>query len=125
MIYYTLNKETGIVETTFEGEISSQEMIEYINSVREDKELPQTLRIFSDATRAKLKERFGIKNLKQFLKENKFMLEQKEFVYDGFLISKPFETALVMLYKEFNKFENYRVNVFSTKGAAITWLKQF
>ncbi|PLX15466.1 MAG: hypothetical protein C0597_08930 [Marinilabiliales bacterium] len=124
MIKYTYNKEIGILETIFEGEISSENMIEYIISIREDRELPEVLRIFSDTTNGKLKEKFGFKNLKQFLEENKITLEKKEFVYDAYLISKPFEMALGMLYKALNNYSNYKFDVFSSRKAAIDWLKK-
>jgi len=124
VIKYTYNKEIGILETIFEGEISSENMIEYIISIREDRELPEVLRIFSDTTNGKLKEKFGFKNLKQFLEENKITLEKKEFVYDAYLISKPFEMALGMLYKALNNYSNYKFDVFSSRKAAIDWLKK-
>ena len=121
MIKYKYNKETDIVETIFEGEISFKEMLDYIISIREDKELPNRLKIFSDTTKGKLKERFRSKNLKQFLDENKATLEQKEFIYDAFVISGTFEMALAMLYRELINYDNYKFNVFSTKKAAIEW----
>ena len=125
MISYSYNKETGIVETIFEGEISSENMIDYIRSIGEDKELPEILKIFSDTTRGKLKERFSIKNLRQFLAENKILMEKKSYIYDAFVISGAFEMALGMLYRELNNYKNYKFNVFSSKKAAIDWLNRF
>ena len=49
-------------------------------------------------------------------------MEKKSYIYDAFVISGAFEMALGMLYKEFNKYQNYKFNVFSTREAALNWL---
>jgi hypothetical protein len=125
MIHSYYNKKTNILETHFEGEIGIEEMFEYIVSVRENISLPQKLKIYSYASIAKFDENVNRKDLVRFLNENKITLDQKEFIYDAFVVSGAFEMALGMLYRELNKIKNYKFEVFSTKEAAINWLQGF
>ncbi len=123
MINYHFDKEDNILKVNFEGEVSVQDIIDHILWLRNNKELPQRLKILSVTTEAKRSEKVGRTELLTFLEENKISLAQREFIYDAFVISGPFETALGMLYKELNKIKNYKFNVFSSKEAAINWLK--
>jgi len=125
MIHVYYNKETDILETQFEGKIGIGEMFDYIVSVRENESLPQKLKIYSNASNAKFEGKVNRKDLVRFLAENKTTLSQKEFIYDAFVVSSAFEMALGMLYRELNKIKNYKFEVFSTKEAAINWLKRF
>ena len=124
MISSRYNNETGMLETTFEGKIALNDLKDYIISVREDKTLPKRLKIFSDASNGKFAKKVKPKELVQFLDENRITLSQKEFIYDAFVISGSIEMALGMLYKRLNKIENYKFNIFSTKEAALSWLKE-
>ena len=122
MITYNFNKSANILETRIDGFISISEVNRYIISIREDKSLPARLKILSDASKAKFSEKVTKKDLVHLLNENKIVLSKKEFIYDAFIVSTAFETALGMLYKELNEFKNYRFNIFSTKEAAYEWL---
>lgn len=125
MIHTYYNKNTGILETQFEGKIGIGEMFDYIVSVRENESLPQKLKIYSNASNAKFEGNVNRKDLVRFLDENKTTLDQKDFIYDAFVVSSAFEMALGMLYRELNKIKNYKFEVFSTKEAAIKWLQRF
>ena len=125
MVTSNFNSKTGILETKFEGKVSVKDMLDYIFSIRKNSNLPSILKIYSDATDAKFEENVSRKDLEKFLEENRITLAQKAFVYDAFVISSTFETALGMLYRELNKIENYKFEVFSTKEAAIEWLNKF
>ncbi len=124
MISSRYNNETGMLETIFEGKVAISDLKDYIISVREDKTLPKRLKIFSDASNGKFARKVKPKELVQFLEENRITLTQKEFIYDAFVISGPMEMALGMLYKRLNKIGNYKFNIFSTKEAALSWLKE-
>jgi hypothetical protein len=125
MVISKFNSKIGILETKFEGKVSVKDMLDYIFSIRKNSNLPSILKIYSDATDAKFEENVSRKDLEKFLEENRITLAQKAFVYDAFVISSTFETALGMLYRELNKIENYKFEVFSTKEAAIEWLNKF
>ncbi len=123
MINCNFDSNEGILIVEFIGEITVEELNNYIISVRENKELPQTLKILSDASKGKFAKRVGRKELLSFLEENRITSKQKETMYDAFVLSRALEMALGMLYRDFNQIENYRFNVFSTKEAALKWLK--
>lgn len=122
MITTHYNNSTKILEVTFTGDITVQEMKNYIVSLRENKDLPSKLRILSDASKAKFAERVSKNDLIDFLNENKKTLSRMEYVYDAYVITGTFETALGVLYKTLNTIKNYSFNVFSTKEAAYNWL---
>ncbi len=94
MIHTYYNKNTGILETQFEGKIGIGEMFDYIVSVRENESLPQKLKIYSNASNAKFEGNVNRKDLVRFLDENKTTLDQKDFIYDAFVVSSAFEMAL-------------------------------
>ncbi|MCB2197397.1 MAG: STAS/SEC14 domain-containing protein [Bacteroidetes bacterium] len=122
MINSKFDKAEGILFVEFVGEITADELNNYIVSVRENTELPNKLKILSDASNGKFAKKVGRKELLNFLEENKVTLSQKEAIHDAFVVSNAFEMALGMLYREFNKINNYKFNVFSTKEAALSWL---
>jgi len=125
MITYELNEETGILETKIEGNIRIEDIINYIIDVRDNKMLPEKIKIFTEASKGKLVEKVRKKELEKFLVENKKTLNQKEFIYDAFVVSEPFETALGLLYQDLIEMRNYKFKIFTTKKAAIAWLNQF
>jgi hypothetical protein len=124
MINCNFDSTEGLLLVEFTGEITVEELTTYIISVRENKELPQKLKILSDASNGKFAKRIGRKELLNFLEENRITLAKKEAIYDAFVLSSTFEMALGMLYKEFNRIKNYKFNVFSTKEAALEWLNK-
>ena len=123
MITYKFNKETGTLETTFIGEVNVKDITEYILAVSKNKTLPRKLKILSDATKGKFSIGVLPKDMAKLVDANKKSLAQREFIYDAFIVSGTFEMALGMLYKSISKTKNYRFNVFSTKEAALEWLK--
>ncbi|MCK5028928.1 MAG: hypothetical protein KAR57_04785 [Bacteroidales bacterium] len=125
MITYKFNNTTGILETTFEGKITVVELIDYIESVRDDNTLPKKLKIFSDGSNGKFATKVNPKELKQFLDINKVTLKQKDYIYDAYVVSGSVEMALGMLYKNLIRIKNYKFNIFSTKEAALDWLNKF
>ncbi len=123
MITYAFNKETGFLETTFEGEVSIKDIAEYIIMLSEDKTLPKKLKIFTDATKGKFSKGVVPKDLPKLVEANKVSLAQRDYIYDAFVLTGTLEMALGMLYKTISKTKKYKFNVFSTKEAAIKWLK--
>ncbi len=122
MITRIFNSEKGILESKFEGEISINEVTEYILSLSEDKTLPKVLKIFTDASNATFDENVVPNDLKKLVEANYKSLSVRDSIYDAFIVSKPIEMALGQLYMEFSKSENYYFNLFSTKEAAVKWL---
>jgi len=122
MITSKYNKELGLLETKFEGIISILDVVDYIKSLRENRNLPNGLKIFTDAINAGFEENINPKEIEILAKENFLNLEHFVFIYDVFVVSGAMEMALGQLYKEFSQADNYRFNIVSTKEAAIEWL---
>ncbi len=125
MISYKLNTKTGILETTFKGNISMQDIIDYISALARDKTLPQKLKILSDASKAKLAGEPELDELMRIVETNKKAVALKDGTYDAFIISGSVETALGQIYMDLSKTEKYMFKVFSTKKAALEWLNKF
>jgi len=123
MITKKFNSETGILESKFEGEITIKQVTDYILSLSEDKNLPKKLKIFSDATKGTFSENITPNDLKEIVEANYKSLAARECIYDAFIINSSIEMALGQLYMEFSKSDNYYFNLFSTKEAAVKWLK--
>jgi hypothetical protein len=125
MISFNYNKALGVLETKIEGDTSINDIIKYIIDVREHEMLSEKIKIFTDASKGKFIEKVRKNDLQRFLDENKKTLAQKELIYDAFVVSGSFETALGLLYQELIKVPNYQFKIFSTKEAAINWLNKF
>ncbi len=125
MITYTFNKNTGIVETTIKGYVSITDLIKYIESLLEDKTLPNILKIFTDASQGRFEKDIKYEELPKIVEINNKHLQQRELIYTAFIISTAMETALAELYKDISKAKNYYFKVFYTKGAALNWLNNF
>jgi len=125
MISFNYNKAIGVLETKIEGDTSINDIIKYIIDVREHEMLSGKIKIFTDASNGKFVEKVRQNELIKFLEENKKTLAQKEFIYDAFVVSGSFETALGLLYQELIEVPNYKFKIFSTKEAAINWLNKF
>ncbi|MCK5028929.1 MAG: STAS/SEC14 domain-containing protein [Bacteroidales bacterium] len=123
MITYKFNKEEGILETTFSGDVSIKDISEYILTLSKDKTLPGKLKILTDVTKGKFSEGVIPKDMTILVEANKKSLAQRDFTYDAFVVSGSFEMALGMLYQKLNKIKNYKVGIFSTKEAALKWLQ--
>jgi len=123
MINYHFDKKENVLLVKFEGEVRLEEVYRYIVEIRENKDVPQKLKILSLAEGSQFAQRLGKKELLGLLEENKKSLARRDYIYDAFVVSGPFETALGIYYRELNKIENYRFNVFSTKEAALKWLR--
>jgi len=122
MVTSEYNKVLGLLETKFEGVISILEVVNYIKSLRENKDLPSGLKIYTNALNASFDENIDPKEIEELAKENFLNLEHFVFIYDVFIVSGAIEMALGQLYKEFSQADNYRFNIVSTKEAAIEWL---
>jgi hypothetical protein len=122
MITSKYNKELGLLETRFEGIINIPEIVSYIKSLRINNNLPNGLKIYTNAVNASFGENIDPKQIEVLVKENFLNLEHFVFIYDVFVVSGAMEMALGQLYKEFSQADNYRFNIVSTKEVAIEWL---
>lgn len=123
MVVSEFNPLTGILEAKFEGSVYLKEILDYIISTKNNKELPRDLKIITDASQASYN--FSYKELQNIVIENKKSLKQYNSITDAIVVTDPNTTAISMLYQELEKTKKYKFKIFSTKEAALDWLNDF
>lgn len=121
MVITSFDQHSGILDSRFDGEVTVQEIVDYIDATRLNKSYPRVLKILTDATNAQMN--FPPAEIPQIVEANYKSLEQYELIIDGIVIDTPRETALTMLYQELAATNKYRFEVFASRDAAISWLK--
>ncbi len=121
MVLYEFNHKKGFLETKFVGEVTLTEIINYILDLKVNKEYPRILRIKTDATNAIFK--FSTNDIKRIILETDNLIEYYDVIIDAMIVSRPKTTAFSMLYKELEKNDKYKFNVFSTEDGALQWLE--
>ncbi|MCF7808982.1 MAG: hypothetical protein K9M49_04290 [Candidatus Marinimicrobia bacterium] len=121
MIDSKFNAESGLLETRLHGPVSKSEVIDYVNSLRnEDNGYPNELKIITDATSAKLG--FSRKELSDVIKTVNDHPGLYSSIKDAMIMSNPRATAYSMIVELFTKNSRYHVKIFSTQEAALKWL---
>ena len=121
MITRHINKDTGIIETTYEGIVTLQEVIDYISVLKHPEKYPRKLLILTDAVHGRF----------EFSEEEDEILAgfvrqyapSYELIKDAIIIDDPRTTAYSLLYRNAaSSIPNYRFEIFNTREAAIEWL---
>jgi len=120
MIQYHFNRDLQILEVTYEGEISADDIIKHSLYIANNKELPRTLNILTDSTKAR--HTFSLSIIKELLQYVEKSLQNYDYIKDAFIHSKPVETAYSHIFEKEKKHINYSHRIFSTRKAALNWL---
>ena len=67
MIQSYFNNKTGVLETTFSGDLNIDEVVEYVKKNNNNKDYPRFLKILTDTTTAKMQ--FGTKELDKIIEQ--------------------------------------------------------
>jgi hypothetical protein len=121
MIKYTFNEDLQILEVKYEGDIKTEDIINHGQFISKNNTLPRKLKILTDSRNVNYN--ISPDAIPELTKELKQNLTKYEFIMDAFLHSKPKETAYSILLEVEQKYNNYSHKVFTTKEAAIDWLK--
>jgi len=122
MIISKFNHQIGVLETKLQGDVTIEELIDYIVSTKQNTKYPRFLKILTDASEANMV--FTHDELSLIVSETIESLEKYNFMQDAILVSSPIETALSILYQELSRSTKYEFQVFSTHQAAIIWLNK-
>jgi len=122
MLEKKFNTSTNILETTFKGNVTLIEIVNYIRATKNNIQYPRVLKILTDARNSLFN--FSIEDLNIIMEENYKSLENYDFIIDAIVVDNPKNTVLSMLYLELVKTNKYKFEVFSTKSAALNWLNQ-
>jgi len=126
MIEFKFNKNTGIIETIIKGKTTINDFIRYIIALSNEKNLPETLKIITDATEGRFSEVVTPDDMYKIAEARiRFLSDKCNLMHDAFILSSSFETALGQLYKEYSKTDDFSFNIFATKEAAFVWLNSF
>lgn len=120
MIDSTFNTESRLLETRFHGPITKEEVLEYVNSLRDAKDYPDNLKIITDATEANLE--FSREELGEILTIVNDHPGLYDSIKDAMIMTSPKMTAFSMIVEMFTKNSPYHVKIFSTREAALEWL---
>ena len=112
MVVSEFNEQTGILVSTFVGNVNLKEILDYIISTKNNKEYPRDLKIITDSSQAIFD--FSFTDLQSIVIENEKSLEQYNSITDAIIVSDPNSTALSMLYQELEKNIKYKFNIFPT-----------
>ena len=121
MINSQLNRETGIYETFFGGQVSFEEIISYISKLKNAKDYPPKLLILTDA----IDSTFELSNTeyRQIAELVRRYAAKFELLKDAIILNDPRATAYSLLIRnESITIPNFRFEIFSTREAAIEWL---
>lgn len=123
MIAVKFNQNEGHLDSRFHGDVTAEEIIDYINATRMNSEYPRYLKILTDATEANMI--FSADALPSIVEANNQSLEQYEAIIDAIVLDSSREMALSVFYEQLSKAPKYQFRVFSTREAATTWLAGF
>ena len=123
MIFSVLNKESNILKTTFKGDIYPNEILDYINSFKDNTNYPRKLKSIIIATNTNFK--FSFEDLKAINNAKIEALKNYDFVATSIIIDNSLTAAISTLYQDMAVNKKYKFKVFSTHKAALLWLDTF
>lgn len=123
MVYYVFDDEKNILNTQFEGEVSLKEIINYINSTRQNKKYPRELRIITDSRRSKMT--FTKDELTKIVNANNKSLKEYDNIIDAIIVENTQDAVLSLFYQELSKADNYKFKIFTNYNKALDWILKF
>jgi hypothetical protein len=121
MITSHINRDTGIIETIYEGKVTFEDVIGYINELRNFEKFPKRLLILSDSTHGRIS--FTAEEDQLIAGIVRQYAPSYQLIKDAIIIDDPRTTAYSVLYRNAAaSIPNYQFEIFSTRQAAINWL---
>ncbi len=123
MINFTFNAPQNRLDVRYSETIVLDEIIDYIETVKNDPSLPRKLKILTFAHGSTMN--FKHEDLPKIVQAVRDSRKNYELMLDAFVVDKSKETAFSLLFSDLSKRRNYKFRVFSTTEAAEKWLNQF
>ncbi|MBT4295093.1 MAG: hypothetical protein HOD43_04735 [Candidatus Marinimicrobia bacterium] len=120
MVKTSFDQSNGILHSTFDGNVTIAEIVDYIRATKNNSDYPRELKIITDSEHAEMN--FSPADLVQIVEENYKSLERYTFIHDAIVVDSPRVTAMTMLYQELVKTNKYKFEVFSSRETALHWL---
>ena len=121
MITLDFNKETKILVNTLSGTIDISDVLNMYHQIEHHDSLSANLKIIIDSQEARYS--FTEKDLQKIANAIKHLLTKFNSIQEAIIQSTPYETAMAVLYEQMVHFDNFQFKVFTTREAAIQWLK--
>jgi len=122
MIKVEYKPQEGYLHSIYDGDITKDDLINYIDATRLNKSYPRKLKILTDSTKANML--LSKADLELVIEANYKSLEQYDYIYDAIITSNPKETAFSMWFKKMSANNKYKFEVFFTVEAALKWLSE-
>lgn len=123
MINLNYNSHKNRLDVIYSGTVTLEEIIDYIETVKNDKSLPRTLKILTTAINIVMD--FKTEDLTKIVQAVTESIKNYDLMVDAFIVDKSKETAFSLLFSNISSRDNYRFSVFSTKKSAEAWLCNF
>jgi len=123
MITLYFDKHSGILKSVWTGDVYVNDIIDYIDGVRMNTDLPRRLKILTDSRKAKFI--LQPQDLSVIVKANLKSLANYDTIIDAMIPANPHDTAMSILYMELAATEKYFFKIFSTSERAIEWLENY
>jgi len=122
MINLQYNKKDKILFANYLGEIDKKDILNYYDELFNYKDLSSSLLILQTETKAVFVN--SEENIKAPIESIKLLLKEYDYIKIAILQTEPIKTAYSMLFQDITlELENFNAEVFSTKEAAMRWLK--
>ena len=122
MITYHYNDSTNILETSFKGMIDPKEILEFMQAINKNKDLPRVLNVLIDIRDADyVFEPISIQNI---VKANFRMNRSYQQINTAMLANNPNEPELQLYKQQVRSSRNYHFNMFDSEHNALLWLKR-
>ena len=120
MITYTFDTEKNIFDTVFSGMIEAVEILNYMQNVNNNKELPQKLNAIIDVRTADFNfEPIAIQNI---VRANFRMNKAFQMINNAILANNPDDATLTMFHHYTLGSDKYHVKIFTDREKAEKWL---
>ena len=123
MINFTFNSLKNRLDVIYKDIVTLEEIIDYIETVKNDKSLPRKLRIFTIAKNIEMD--FKTEDLPKIAYAVNESIKCYDLMIDAFIVDKTKETAFSLLFSNLSNQDKYKFKVFSTEQAAEKWLSSF
>ena len=123
MVFAKFNHQTAILESKIEGELTVKELIKCSLTIKENSSYPRFLKILIDSKKAVAN--FPSNDISLLAEEHHKAVEKYDSIITAIILDTPKETAFAMLFQNLIKNKKSKFQLFSTREAAISWLKNY
>lgn len=123
MINSIFDNQLNILNTEFKGDITKDELLDYLIDFKENTYSQKNLKSIVDTTNASYK--FSFKDLNEINTAKNESIKSYDTVLVAVIINNPVTAAISTLFAAIANTEHYKHKAFSTHEAALMWISSF